>query len=182
MPGRAGIAPSVPLPLFHQSDTTSMRIGIGYDIHPLVEGRRLVLGGVTFPGPVGLEGHSDADAVLHAIMDAILGAAAMGDIGRHFPDTDEEYEDVDSAEILAHVVELVEERSFRVHNVDLNVIAEYPRLGDRRQRMRERIAELLHLDLDHVSVKARSAEKMGPVGREEAIEVQAVVLLEETAE
>jgi 2-C-methyl-D-erythritol 2,4-cyclodiphosphate synthase len=159
-----------------------MRIGIGYDIHPLVEGRPLVMGGVKFPGPVGLEGHSDADAVLHAIMDAILGAAAMGDIGQHFPDTDDQYRDIDSAEILARVVELVEDRSLRVHNLDLNVIAEYPHLGERRQRMRERIAELLRLPLDRVSVKARSAEKMGPVGREEAIEVQAVVLLEETVD
>ncbi len=155
-----------------------MRVGIGYDIHPLVEGERLVLGGVEFPGARGLEGNSDADVILHAITDAILGAAAMGDIGQHFPDTTDEHTGIDSAVILKDILDKVHDRGFRVHNVDTNIIAEYPRLGDRRKRMRERMAELLEIPLERVSLKARSAEKMGPVGREEAVEAQAVVLLD----
>ena len=154
-----------------------MRVGIGYDIHRLVEGRRLVLGGVEFPGSRGLLGHSDADAVLHAVTDAILGAAAMGDIGQHFPDTSEENRGIDSSVILEDIVRKVQDRSMRVHNVDINMIAEYPRLADRREQMRERIAEILNVSLGQVSLKARSSEGMGPVGREEAIEAQAVVLL-----
>ncbi|MFP4176966.1 MAG: 2-C-methyl-D-erythritol 2,4-cyclodiphosphate synthase [Planctomycetota bacterium] len=157
-----------------------MRVGMGYDIHPLVDGETLVLGGVEFPGSRGLEGNSDADVVLHAVTDAILGAAAMGDLGRHFPDDTEEYTGIESALILEEVMEKIENRGFEVHNVDINLIAEYPRLGDRRGEMRGRIAELLHVPVSHVSLKARSAEKMGPVGREEAVEARAVVLLEMT--
>lgn len=155
-----------------------MRVGIGYDIHPLVEGERLVLGGVEFPGSRGLEANSDGDVILHAITDAILGAAAMGDIGQHFPDTTGEYTDIDSAIILEEILQKVQNEGFRVHNVDVNIIAEYPRLGNRRRRMRERMAELLAVPIGRVSLKARSAERMGPVGREEAVEAQAVVLLD----
>ena len=155
-----------------------MRIGIGYDIHRLVTGRRLVLGGVEIPGPVGLLGHSDGDAVLHAVADAILGAAALGDIGEHFPDTCEQWRDADSAQILSAVVKMAAERSLKVRNVDVNVIAQTPRLAEARDAMRRRIAELLGIPARHVSVKARSSEGLGPIGRGEAIEAQAVVLLE----
>jgi 2-C-methyl-D-erythritol 2,4-cyclodiphosphate synthase len=157
-----------------------MRVGIGYDVHRLVEGRRLVLGGVEFPGPVGLMGHSDGDAVLHAIADAMLGAAALGDIGEHFPDTDRRWRGADSAGLLAQVAELVASRGMRLRNVDVNVIAERPRLGQRKAEMRARIASVLGVDESRVSIKARTAEGLGPVGRGEAIEVQAVVLLDES--
>ncbi len=155
-----------------------MRIGIGFDIHRLVTGRRLVLGGVEFPGPVGLLGHSDGDAVLHAVADAILGAAALGDIGEHFPDTCEQWRDADSAQILSAVVKMAAERSLKVRNVDVNVIAQTPRLGDAKADMQRRIAEVLGIPPGCVSVKARTAEGLGPVGRGEAIEAQAVALLE----
>lgn len=158
-----------------------MRIGIGYDIHRLQEGRKLVLGGVEIPGPLGLAGHSDADAVLHAIADAILGAAALGDLGEHFPDTCQRWRDADSSCILAAAVEMAGARSLRVHNVDVNVIAEWPKLGPIKGQISANVASMLGLPADRVSIKARSAEGMGPVGRQEAIEVHAVVLLEETA-
>jgi 2-C-methyl-D-erythritol 2,4-cyclodiphosphate synthase len=156
-----------------------MRTGIGYDIHRLVEGRRLVLGGVELPGPVGLAGHSDGDAVLHAIADAILGAAALGDLGEHFPDTADEWRDADSADILSAVVKMAAERSLAVHNVDVNVVAERPKLGAAKAQMRRKIAAILGVPPGRVSVKARTAEGLGPVGRGEAIEAQAVVLLDE---
>ncbi len=155
-----------------------MRIGIGYDIHRLVTGRPLVLGGVEFPGPVGLLGHSDGDAVLHAVADAILGAAALGDIGEHFPDTCEQWRGADSAQILSAVVKMAAERSLKVRNVDVNVIAQTPRLGDAKADMQRRIAQVLGVPPGCVSVKARTAEGLGPVGRGEAIEAQAVALLE----
>ncbi len=155
-----------------------MRIGIGYDIHRLQEGRRLVLGGVEFPGPVGLAGHSDADVVLHAVADAVLGAAALGDIGEHFPDTSEEWRGADSSVILKHAVRMAAENSFVVRNVDVNIIAQAPRIGERKHEMCANIARLVGAPLDRVSVKARTAEELGPVGRAEAIETQAVVLLE----
>ncbi len=156
-----------------------MRVGIGYDIHRLEPGRRLVLGGVEFPGPVGLAGHSDADAVLHAVADAILGAAALGDLGEHFPDTSEQWRDADSAVILGRAVAMARDRRLRVGNVDVNVVAQTPRIGPRREEMRARVASLLGVSLERVSIKARTAEGLGPVGRKEAIEVHAVVLLEE---
>jgi 2-C-methyl-D-erythritol 2,4-cyclodiphosphate synthase len=157
-----------------------MRIGIGYDIHRLEEGRRLVLGGVEFPGPVGLAGHSDADAVLHAVADAILGAAGLGDLGEHFPDTSDEWRDADSAIMLATVVAMAAQHCLSVHNVDVNVVAQRPRLGARKEPMRQNLASLLGVSPDRVSIKARSAEGLGPVGRMQAIEVQAVVLLEDS--
>ena len=160
--------------------TPHVRIGIGYDIHRLAEGRRLVLGGVELPGPAGLLGHSDGDAVLHAIADAILGAAALGDIGEHFPDSADEWRNADSADILKVVLKMITERSLAVHNVDANVVAERPKLATAKARMQQRIAELLGIPPSRVSVKARTAEGLGPVGRGEAIEAHAAVLLEET--
>ncbi len=155
-----------------------MRIGIGYDIHRLGADRPLVLGGVEFPGEPGLVGHSDADPVMHAVADAILGAAALGDIGEHFPDTDPQWKDADSAVILSGAASLArDERGLIPANVDVNVIAERPRIGPRKAEMRARLAEVLGLPVDAVSVKARTAEGLGPVGAGEAIEVQAAVLM-----
>ena len=155
-----------------------MSIGIGYDIHRLGADRPLVLGGVEFPGEPGLIGHSDADPVMHAVADAILGAAALGDIGEHFPDTDPQWKDADSAVILSGAAALAEsKRGLIPANVDVNVIAERPRIGPRKVEMRARLAEVLGLPVDAVSVKARTAEGLGPVGAGEAIEVRAAVLM-----
>ena len=156
-----------------------MRIGTGYDIHRFGADRELLLGGVTFPGEPGLIGHSDADPVMHAVADAVLGAAALGDLGDYFPDTDPAWKGADSAGILAEAVRLAaDERGLRPVNVDVNVIAERPRLAGRKEEMRARLAEILSLPVDCVSVKARTAEGLGPVGRGEALEAQAVVLME----
>ena len=160
-----------------------MRVGIGYDIHRLAPGRRLVLGGVEFPGPVGLAGHSDADAVMHAIADAILGAAALGDLGDHFPDDSPQWEGADSRDLLRAAADsALTQRAMRPHNVDVNIIAQAPRLKDKKFQMRRNIAAVLGLPVERVSVKARTAEGLGPVGRQEAIEVQAVVLMHEEGE
>lgn len=154
------------------------RIGQGYDVHALVPGRPLVLGGVTIPHARGLLGHSDADALLHAITDALIGAAALGDIGRHFPDTDPRWRGADSADLLAAAARMVAERGWRIGNVDASIIAQAPRLAGYIPAMRRRIADTLSLDLDRVNVKARTGERLGAVGRGECIEAQAVVLLE----
>jgi len=156
----------------------SYRIGQGYDVHALVPGRALVLGGVAIPHPRGLLGHSDADALLHAITDALIGAAALGDIGRHFPDTDPRWRGVDSALLLAEAARLVAGHGWRVGNVDASIIAQAPRLADFIPDMRRRIAEVLSVEPDRINVKARTGERLGPVGRGECIEAQAVVLLE----
>ncbi len=158
--------------------TTNFRVGIGYDIHGLVSGRPLVLGGVTLPFDKGLKGHSDGDALLHAIADAILGACALGDIGRHFPDTDPAFKGADSAKLLSCVATLVAEKGWRTVNVDANVIAQQPKLAPHIEAMRVRIAQILSLPIDSVSVKARTNEQMDAVGEGRAIAVQAVVLLE----
>lgn len=155
----------------------NMRIGEGWDIHQLVEGRKLMLGGVEIPHTKGLLGHSDADALLHAITDALLGAAALGDIGKHFPDTDERYKGADSAVLLAKVVADVRALGFRIVNIDSTVIAQAPKLAPYIQPMRERIAFVLDVDVGCVNVKAKTAEKMGPVGEGRAMEARAVVLL-----
>ena len=155
----------------------NMRIGEGWDIHQLVEGRTLMLGGVEIPHTKGLLGHSDADALLHAITDALLGAAALGDIGKHFPDTDERYKGADSAVLLAKVVADVRALGFRIVNIDSTVIAQSPKLAPYIQPMRERIAFVLDVDVGCVNVKAKTAEKMGPVGEGRAMEARAVVLL-----
>jgi 2-C-methyl-D-erythritol 2,4-cyclodiphosphate synthase len=154
------------------------RIGIGYDIHRTDPGRPLVLGGVPIPEtPFGLAGHSDADVVLHAIADACLGAAALGDIGVHFPDTDPAWAGADSTELLGRVVTLVAGRGWRVGNVDVTVIAQAPRLTPHVEAMRRRIAEVLNCPLAAASVKATTNEGLGPLGRAEGIAAQAVVLL-----
>ena len=154
------------------------RIGEGWDTHQLVAGRELWLGGVLVPHDKGLLGHSDADVLLHAITDALLGAAALGDIGRHFPDTDPRWRGVDSALLLAEAARLVAGHGWRVGNVDASIIAQAPRLADFIPDMRRRIAEVLSVEPDRINVKARTGERLGPVGRGECIEAQAVVLLE----
>jgi len=153
------------------------RIGEGWDIHALVAGRPLVLGGVTLPFDKGLLGHSDADALLHAITDALLGAAGLGDIGSHFPDTDAQFQGVDSAVLLAEAAHRVRDRGYAIGNVDSTVIAQAPRLAPHIGAMRARIAQVLGIAPECVNVKAKTAEKMGPVGLGQAIEARAVVLL-----
>jgi 2-C-methyl-D-erythritol 2,4-cyclodiphosphate synthase len=155
-----------------------MRVGIGYDAHRLVAGRPLVLGGVTVPHPAGLDGHSDADVLVHAVIDALLGAAALGTIGEHFPDHDPQFEDISSLELLAMTAALVEDHGRTIVNVDSVLIAEQPRLQPHLARMAQRIAETLGLDQDLVGVKATSPEGLGALGRGEGIAAQAVVLLE----
>jgi len=163
-----------------QRHTMNLRIGEGWDIHALVEGRRLVLGGVEIPHTKGLLGHSDADALLHAITDALLGAAALGDIGRHFPDTDARFKGADSAVLLAEAARRVREKGFEINNVDSTIIAQAPKLAPHIDAMRARIAQVLAVAPDQVNVKAKTAEKMGPVGAGDAMEARAVVLLRGT--
>ena len=155
----------------------SLRIGEGWDIHALVAGRPLVLGGVTVPHSHGLDGHSDADALLHAITDALFGASGLGDIGRHFPDTDPAFAGADSAALLAECLRRVHAEGWRVVNVDATVIAQAPKLAPHVHAMRERIAALLGVATEAVNVKAKTAEKLGPVGEGRAIEARAVCLL-----
>jgi 2-C-methyl-D-erythritol 2,4-cyclodiphosphate synthase len=153
------------------------RTGLGWDTHRLVPGRPLILGGVTVPSELGLEGHSDADVLSHAITDAILGAAALGDIGMHFPDSDPRWKGADSLVFLRHARDLAAGRGYRVSNVDATVILERPKLKDYRQTIRESLARALNLELDCVSVKFKTAEQMGPVGEQRSAESQAVVTL-----
>ncbi|HJQ68710.1 MAG TPA: 2-C-methyl-D-erythritol 2,4-cyclodiphosphate synthase [Blastocatellia bacterium] len=153
------------------------RIGVGYDIHRLVEGRRLVLAGVEVPFEKGLLGHSDSDVLTHAICDALLGAAAAGDIGTHFPDSDPRFAGAASLELLARVVELIKGRGFEVANVDAVVLAERPRLAPYIRSMRERLAEVLQIELELVSVKAKTNEGLDAVGRGEAMAAHAVALI-----
>ena len=155
----------------------NFRIGEGWDVHALVAGRKLILGGVEIPFHLGLFGHSDADVLLHAITDALLGAAALGDIGTHFPDTDETFRSVDSLLLLAEAARRVREKGFEIGNIDSTVIAQAPKLMPYIGVMRQRIAQALGLTLDRVNVKAKTAEKMGPVGLGQAIEARAIVLL-----
>jgi 2-C-methyl-D-erythritol 2,4-cyclodiphosphate synthase len=155
-----------------------IRTGLGWDAHRLAAGRPLILGGVTVPSEFGLEGHSDADVLAHAITDAILGAAALGDIGMHFPDTDPQWKGRDSLEFLRHAQHLAKARGYRIVNVDSTVILERPKLKDYRLAIRERLAGTLSLDLDTVSVKFKTAEKVGPVGEGLSAEAQAIVTLE----
>lgn len=156
-----------------------MRIGQGYDVHRLVEGRRLILGGVEIPYEKGLLGHSDADVLTHALMDALLGAAALGDIGKLFPDRDPQYEGADSIELLRQVVSLLRIRGFRVGNTDCTVIAQRPKLAPYIPAMRERLAEAMGIDAEHVSVKATTEEGLGFSGEGLGIAAQAVALLED---
>lgn len=156
-----------------------MRIGYGYDVHRLVEGRPLILGGVEIPHERGLAGHSDADVLLHAIADALLGAAALGDIGTHFPDTDDAYKDADSAELLRMVSARVREAGFRIANLDATVALQRPKLRPHIDAMRRTIAAALGLDVRAVSVKATTTEKLGFVGEEAGAAAHAVCLLQE---
>lgn len=155
-----------------------MRVGMGYDVHRLVEGRKLILGGVEIPYEKGLLGHSDADVLLHAIMDALLGAAALGDIGQHFPDTDPAYKGASSIELLKRVGELLEENCYYISNIDATVIAQRPKLAGYREQMRANIAEALHLELDQVNIKATTEEGLGFTGTGEGISSQAVCLID----
>ena len=154
-----------------------MRIGCGYDSHRFEDGRRLVLGGVTILGATGLKGHSDADVLIHAIIDALLGAAARGDIGSHFPDTDARWKDADSAQLLAAVVEEIAAAGYRIGNVDATVICERPKLRPHIDAIRARLAELLGVDVGQVSVKGKTNEQMDAVGAGVGIAVHAVALL-----
>ena len=155
-----------------------MRIGQSTDIHRLKEGRKLILGGVEIPHTMGLDGHSDADALTHAVAEAILGALALGDLGHWFPDTDPKWEGADSLKILTEVVRMMKERGYRISNVDSLILIEKPKMAPHIEQMRKNFARVLECDIDQVSVKATRGEKMGFVGRQEGVAAQAVVLLE----
>ena len=154
-----------------------MRVGIGYDSHRFADGRKLILGGVEIPHSKGLTGHSDADAVAHAITDAMLGAAALGDIGTHFPPSDNQWKDADSLKLLAHASVLLEERGYQVVNVDVTIICEEPKIGPHATAMREKLAATLGIGTKHVSVKGKTNEGMGWIGRGEGIAAIATVLI-----
>ena len=154
-----------------------MRIGMGYDVHRLVEGRKLIMGGVEIPYEKGLLGHSDADVLLHAIMDALLGAAALGDIGKHFPDTDPAYKGISSIKLLKHVGDLLEENLFLIENIDSTIIAQAPKMRPYIDAMRQNIADALGIELSQVNVKATTEEGLGFTGSGEGISSQAICLL-----
>ncbi len=154
-----------------------MRIGMGYDVHRLTEGRKLIMGGVEIPYEKGLLGHSDADVLLHAVMDALLGAAALGDIGKHFPDTDPAYRGISSLKLLSCVGELLEENCFFIENIDATIIAQAPKMRPHIDAMRENIAKTLGIDISQVNVKATTEEGLGFTGNGEGISAQAVCLL-----
>ena len=155
----------------------TIRIGEGWDVHALVVGRKLIIGGVEIPHSVGLLGHSDADVLLHAITDALLGAAALGDIGKHFPDTSADFKDADSWLLLQRTGELIANKGYRIGNIDSTVIAQAPKLAPYIDAMRARIAAALSMDVADVNVKAKTAEKMGSVGEGKSMEARAVVLI-----
>ena len=156
---------------------TEFRTGLGWDNHRTIPGRPLVIGGITVPSEFGLEGHSDADVLAHAITDALLGAAALGDIGMHFPDTDPRWKGADSLQFLQHAASLIREAGWSIMNVDSTVILERPKLKDFRQQIREKLSAVLELPLNRVSVKFKTSEKVGPVGEGRSAEAQAIVLL-----
>jgi len=158
-----------------------MRVGIGYDIHRLIEGRELILGGVKIPYRMGLDGHSDADVLLHSISDALLGALALGDIGQHFPNTDPQFKGISSMILLEKVNSLIQEKGFITNNVDSVVIAEEPKLAPFIPAMRENIARILNISVDCVSIKATTAEKLGSIGQEKGIASEAIVSVREIA-
>ena len=155
-----------------------MRIGTGYDVHRLTEGRKLILGGVEIPWEKGLDGHSDADVLIHALMDALLGAAALGDIGQHFPDTDPAYKGISSIALLRKVTALLSEHGYRLGNADVTVICQRPKLAGHIPQMRQNLAEAMGVPVDLVSVKATTTEKLGFTGRGEGIAAEAVCLIE----
>lgn len=154
-----------------------MRIGLGYDVHDLVEGRKLIIGGVEIDHEKGLMGHSDADVLVHAIMDSILGALALRDIGYHFPDTDMEYKDISSLELLSRVYRTMDEAGYKIGNIDSVVMAERPKLSPHIEAMRDNITDVLHIDRSQLNIKATTTEKLGFVGREEGIASESVCLL-----
>ena len=158
-----------------------MRVGMGYDVHKLVEGRDLILGGVKIDWEKGLLGHSDADVLLHAIMDALLGAAALGDIGRHFPDTDEKYKGISSIKLLQHVGALLEENMYVINNIDATIIAQRPKMAPHIEQMRKNVAEALHIEVDQVNIKATTEEGLGFTGTGEGISSQAIASLDTIA-
>lgn len=156
-----------------------MRVGFGYDVHPFVSGRPLILGGIQIPYLFGLKGHSDADALIHAICDALLGTIAEGDIGRHFPDTDPQYRDIKSTLLLKKVLAKVREKGFHLINIDATIVAQKPKLSDNIPRMVKEIANVLEIETERVNVKATTTEGLGFTGREEGIAAYAVALVEE---
>ena len=158
-----------------------MRVGMGYDVHKLTEGRKLILGGVEIPYDKGLLGHSDADVLVHAIMDALLGAAALGDIGRHCPDTDPEYKGASSLKLLEHVGKLVEDKLYVIGNIDATIIAQRPKMAPHIETMRENVANVLHIDIDQVNIKATTEEGLGFTGSGEGISAQAIASLDTIA-
>ena len=160
------------------TEEADMRIGTGYDVHKLVPGRKLILGGVTVPYELGLDGHSDADVIVHAIMDALLGAAALGDIGQHFPDNDPEYKGADSIELLKEVGNILRKEGYKVGNIDSTIIAQRPKLMTFLPEMRKNVAAALGIDVNQVSIKATTEEHLGFTGRGEGISSQAVALIE----
>ena len=164
---------------FLQSDFPTLRVGQGYDVHRLVEGRDLILCGATVPHTLGLLGHSDADVALHALMDAMLGAMALGDIGKHFPDTDERYRGISSMKLLEHVVTLLAQQQARVTNCDITIVAQKPKLLSYIPQMRENVASALHLPVNRVNVKATTTERLSFEGREEGISAQAICMIEQ---
>lgn len=158
-----------------------MRVGMGYDVHKLVEGRDLILGGVKIPYEKGLLGHSDADVLVHAVMDALLGAAALGDIGKHFPDTDSAYKGADSMKLLEHVGKLLEEKWYFIENIDATIIAQKPKMAPHIEQMRKNIADRLKLSMDQVNIKATTEEGMGFTGEGKGISAQAICMLSQAA-
>lgn len=158
------------------------RTGFGYDVHAFAEGRKLILGGVEIPHEKGLLGHSDADVLLHAISDALLGALALGDIGKHFPDTDEKYKNADSTKLLASVYSLIKEKGYLLGNVDAVIVMQRPKVAKYIQGMREKTAQILESEIDQVSIKATTTERLGFTGREEGVAACATVLLVKSEE
>ncbi|MCL4113140.1 UNVERIFIED_CONTAM: hypothetical protein GTU68_061604 [Idotea baltica] len=157
---------------------SQLRVGLGNDVHRLIKGRPLILGGVTIDFDQGLDGHSDADVLLHAVIDALLGAAGLGDIGEWFPNTDEQWSGADSTQLLAHVLQQVVERGWQIVNIDCTISAERPKLKDWKPKIRTRLSQICEIAEDTVNVKAKSGERVGPVGRGEAISAEAIVLLQ----
>lgn len=155
-----------------------LRIGNGYDVHKLVEGRKLILGGIEIPHAKGVLGHSDGDVLIHAIMDAMLGALALGDIGQHFPDTDMKYENIDSTILLTRAKELIAERGYKIINLDSIIVLQKPKVKPYIEAMRKRVAEVLEIDMEQVSIKATTEEKLGFTGDESGVKSYCVVLLE----
>lgn len=154
-----------------------MRIGLGYDVHKLVEGRPLIIGGVNVPHEKGLLGHSDADVLIHAIMDGMLGALALGDIGKHFPDTDEKYKGVGSMELLEYVNHLINEKGYEINNIDSIIVAQSPKMAPHIEQMRRNIATVLNTDINNISVKATTEEGLGFTGEKQGISSQSICLL-----